>query len=307
MSEINFKIKYLKNVDLSSYTYTKTGGYVPIMFFPKVISELKHLMVWLRENKLNYITLSGMTNIAVASGKLSFVVVNMSEYNEAEPEWNGGKFLNVSASYEMKKLAKWTFKRNIKGLAWMEGIPGCVGAGIYMHAGFLLGQDMQTYLVDAQYLDLDDLQVKTISNQELLFRYRYSKFQDMNAIILSGRFLVSKIQEDWKKNLRRFKYKRLMNRYHNRRKTNQPLNFPSAGTVFVPPYPYHVGGMLRELNLVGYQIGGAKISEKSPGFIISVDNMSGEDYYKLVQHIQKEIKKNYSIDLIPEVRLIGFD
>ncbi|MBZ6001558.1 UDP-N-acetylmuramate dehydrogenase [Leuconostoc gelidum] len=307
MDNINLKVKYLRDVNLSTYTYTKTGGNVSLMFFPKNITELKQLIIWLREKQLDYITLSGMTNIAVASGNLNFVVVNMSEYNESDPEWDGTKFLKVSASYEMKKLAVWTFNRDLKGLAWMEGIPGTVGAGIYMHAGFLLGQDMQTYLVDAQYLDLDDMQVKTISNQDLLFRYRYSKFQDMNAIILHGRFLVSKIPDDWKKPLRRIKYKKRIQEYHLRRRNNQPLNFPSAGTVFVPPYPFHVGGMLRELNLVGYQIGGAKISEKSPGFIIGVNSMSGEDYYQLVLYIQKEIKKKYNLDLIPEVRLIGFE
>lgn len=307
MEKINVQSKYLRNVSLSEYTYTKTGGITPIMFFPKTTSELKQVVLWLREKELKFVTLSGMTNIAVASGNLDFVVINMSEFNICDPEWDNDNFLKVSASFEMKRLAVWAIQRDIKGLAWMEGIPGTVGAGIYMHAGFLLGQDMQTYLVDAEYLDLNDMEVKTITNQDLQFRYRYSKFQDMNAIVLGGRFLVHKIPNDWKKTLRRIKHKRLMNYYHERRIKNQPIDFPSAGTVFVPPYPFHVGGLLRELKLVGYRIGGAQISTKSPGFIIGVDNMTGEDYYEMVLYIQQIIKKKYNIDLIPEVRLFGFE
>lgn len=307
IEKVNLKVKYIRNAVLSNYSYTRTGGEVPLMFFPKDVSELKTLLHWIQEKNFKYIILSGMTNIAVASGKLNFLVINMSEYAEYEPKWDGKNFLKVSAGYEMKKLARWTNSKNLKGLEWMEGIPGTIGAGIYMHAGFLLGQDMQTYLVDVEYLDLNDMQIKTINNQSLQFRYRYSKFQDMNVIVLSGRFLVTEIKDDWKKSIRVIKQRKLMNDYHKRRENNQPLEFPSAGTVFVPPFPFHVGGMLRELNLVGYQIGGARISEKSPGFIIGVDNMTGEDYYQLVMHIQKEIKKHYNVDLIPEVRLIGFN
>ncbi|MFG6672831.1 UDP-N-acetylmuramate dehydrogenase [Leuconostoc lactis] len=307
MNNFDLNVEYIKNVNLSDYTYTQTGGITPLMLFPKNIVELKKIILWLREKKLKYVILSGMTNIAVASGILDFIVINMSNFNVSDPLWDDRGFLKVSASFEMKKLATWTIERDVQGLAWMEGIPGTVGAGIYMHAGFLLGQDMQTYLVDAEYLDLNDMQVKIITNQELQFRYRFSKFQEMNAIVLGGSFLLHKIPDDWKKPFRRMKYKKLMSSYHDRRIRNQPIDFPSAGTVFVPPYPFHVGGLLREMNLVGYRIGGAQISTKSPGFIIGVDNMTGEDYYKMVVYIQQRIKSEYDIDLIPEVRLFGFD
>ena len=71
-----------------------------------------------------------------------------------------------------------------------------------------------------------------------------------------------------------------MNQYHRRRARHQPLSLPSAGTVFVPPTPYHVGGIMPKLGLVGYKVGGAQVSKKSPGFIVGIDNMTGEDYYR---------------------------
>ncbi len=305
LSNAGITIKF--NEKLKNYSYTKTGGTVKLMFFPQNLEQLKMIITWTKSSEEQFVILGEMTNVAIASGTLNFVVINMSNYNFVEPKWDGDRILTVTASYKMKKLATWCINNDIRGLGWMEGIPGTVGAGVYMNAGFLLGQDMETYLVDVTYLDLNDMSVHTLKNQELKFRYRYSKLQEMNVIILSCRFLLNRIPNDWKKVYRRNRYKKIMREYHKRRESNQPIKLPSAGTVFVPPYPWHVGGMLRELNLVGYQIGGAQISTKSPGFIVGVNNMTGEDYFSMVSYIQEQIKIHYDIDLEPEVRLLKND
>lgn len=290
---------------LSDYSYTKTGGIVDLMFFPHNINDLEKIVTWIRNNNKRFVVLGDMTNVAIASGNLDFVVINMSQFNIETPKWDGNRILTVSAGWKMKELAVWCIDNDIRGLAWMEGIPGTVGAGVYMNAGFLLGQDMGTYLVDVTYLDLDDMTTHILRNQDLKFRYRFSKFHEMNVIILECRFLLNKIPNDWKKIYRRIRYKKIMSEYHTRRIDNQPISLPSAGTTFVPPYPWHVGGMLRELNLVGFKIGGAQISTKSPGFIVGIDHMTGEDYFAMVEFIQNKIKESFDIDLEPEVRLLS--
>lgn len=299
-------IKYLINVDLSEYTHTLTGGTVPIMIYPQDEVQLVNVVKNLKNLNVEYVVLSGMTNIVVASGRLKFVVLNMSEYSVRDPKLIGNK-LNVSASYEMKALTKWTLTHKVNGLEWMEGIFGTVGAGVYMNAGFLSGQDMEHFLIDVRYLDLNDFEVKTMKNQDMKFRYRYSIFQDMNAIILEANFLVRPIRDMKYSVLRSLRSKHKVKKYHKRRADNQPLELPSAGTVFVPPIPYHVGGLLREMKLVGHTIGGAQISTKSPGFIVGVDEMTGEDYAAMVMFIQTEVQKKYGLNLIPEVRLMGFE
>ncbi|WP_431061051.1 UDP-N-acetylmuramate dehydrogenase [Weissella paramesenteroides] len=295
-------VKFDEN--LKSYSYTQTGGTVEMMFFPHNLIQLEKIIVYLRNCKKRFIILGEMTNVAIASGFLDFVIINMSEYNIFNPEWDGKRMLRVSASTKMKELAVWCINHDIRGLGWMEGIPGTVGAGVYMNAGFLLGQDMQTYLIDVTFLDLNDMKVHKFKNQDLKFRYRYSKLQDLDVIILECRFLLNSIPNNWKKFYRRTRYRNIMASYHKRRENNQPLSLPSAGTTFVPPYPWHVGGMLRELHLVGYQIGGAAISTVSPGFIVGVDNMTGEDYFAMVEFIQQQVKRSFDVELEPEVRLI---
>lgn len=294
------------NVLLKDFTNTRTGGRVTYMFYPHDVSELKKVLLTLISDEVPFEVLGEMTNVAIAEGQLDFVVINMMHFErDFKPRWNESRFLTVSASQTMKELSVWAYKHDIKGLAWMEGIPGTVGAGIFMNAGFLVGQDVQTYMVSAEYLDLDDMKIKTINNQDLHFRYRYSLFHEMKAIILKGTFLLQPLKKDLKLGMRRYRLKRQMKKYHKRRANNQPLDLPSAGTVFVPPFPWHVGGMIREQGFVGYQIGGARISEKSPGFIVNTGNMTGENYFDLVKFIQKIIFEKYKIKIYPEVRLIS--
>lgn len=301
------KLKKMTNVKLSEFTNTKTGGIVSAMYYPKNLDELVCLIKYLNENHLYFIVLANMTNVAISEKKINSVIINMSEFKQTKPEWHDKKFLKVSASYKMKELTKWCYKNKVRGLEWMEGIPGTVGAGIYMNAGFLVGQDVMTFLESVEVLNLDTLEVERYLNQELDFRYRYSKLQDKNVIVLSATFLLRGCVSGVKGYLQLLQSKERIKKYHNRRNKNQPLNLPSAGTVFIPPFPWHVGGMLRDLGLLGYTIGGAQISSKSPGFIVNIGGMTGEDYYLMVEFLKSTIKKEYALNLVTEVVLIGFD
>lgn len=294
------------DVKLEDFTHTKTGGMVNKMYYPTNLNQLIELIQTLKKNNRKFEVLGDMTNVAIASGQLDFDVINMSKYCDSDPTLINNRELVVGAGYKMIDLAYWSVKRKLKGLAWMEGIPGTVGAGIFMNAGFLPGQDIQTFLLEVKSLNLDTLEVETLKNADLNFRYRFSVLQEMNVIILEGSFLMKKLPNTLKGNLQYIKQILLLHKYHKRRSRNQPFDLPSAGTTFVPPTPWHVGGMMRELKLVGHSVGGAQISKKSPGFIVGVNRMTGEDYRDLVLFIQDRVQEEYDIKLAPEVRLLGF-
>lgn len=294
------QIKSLLNVRLENYTHSKTGGNIPAMFYPHNVEELKKIIKVFNENSIEFKILGGLTNIVVASGELNFNVINMSEFESRMPvidRFNDSLVVKVPASCSMKFLSKWAVENSINGLQWMEGIPGTVGAGVFMNAGFLPGQDFRSVLVDAEIL-MPDYKIITIKNSDMDFSYRKSILQKNGGIVLFARLLV-RTGKKWKIALRTLQY-------HKRRAKHQPLEYPSAGTVFVPPMPYHVGGMIPKLGLVEYTIGGAQISRKSPGFIINIGNMTGEDYFNLIKYIQNKFFMTYGISLEPEVRLLGF-
>lgn len=293
----SLKIEHILNPNLSEYSHSKTGGIIPIMVFPRNTEQLMSVISELQQLEDRFIILGGMTNVVVASGNLHFNVINMSKFINEPILDTKDCIVTVSAGYEMKQLSQWAMENSLNGLQWMEGIPGTVGGGVFMNAGFLPGQDFQNVLIDAQVL-MPDMSVKTITNKEMNYSYRKSIIQQNGGIVLSARLLLRRGKK-WKIALR-------MAQYHRRRAKNQPLDLPSAGTVFIPPKPYHVGGLLPKMGLVGHRIGGAEISPKSPGFIVGVDHMTGEDYYGEVKFIQKSIKEKYGINVEPEVRLLGF-
>lgn len=290
-------IKYLPNLNLAEYSNTGTGGTVPLAIYPKDETELVEAIAFTKNQRIRYYVLGDMTNVAISSGSLNFIVIFTGSLN-AQPIYDSHtKAVSVGAGYRMKDLSRWALQHSLAGMQWMEGIPGTVGAGTFMNAGFLPGQEFASFLIDAKVL-MANGSIKTYSNKDMHYAYRESALQTDGGIVLSVRLLV-RTGKKWKINLR-------MKQYHHRRAKNQPLELPSAGTVFVQPIPYHVGGFLREQNLAGYRIGGAEISPKSPGFIVGVDHMTGEDYFHLVRFIQEKIHNQYGISLVPEVRLLGF-
>lgn len=115
---------------------------------------------------------------------------------------------------------------------------------------------------------------------------------------MSGRFLL-RYGKKWKIALR-------MLQFHRSRAKSQPLELPSAGSVFIPPAPYHVGAIIPKLKLKGKRIGGMEVSNKNAGFIVNVDGGTGEDYLELVKHIEQRVNQEYGLELEREVRFFGF-
>jgi len=290
-------INHDEKTSLSSLSHTKTGSTALTIIYPKNEKELIRTLSLTHKFELSYLVFGDMTNVAFATRPLNKIIISMLDfYREAEYDAKGN-VVTVDAGMKMKDLAKWGYKNSVNAFQWMEGIPGTIGAGVFMNAGFLPGQDIGSFLIEARVL-MPNLEVKSIKNAAMDFRYRKSILQSNKGIVLSAKFLVRRGKK-WKIGVR-------MLQYHERRRKHQPLRFPSAGTVFVPPIPYHVGGMINDLRLRGYRIGGAEISELSPGFIIGREGMTGEDYYALVNKVKHDVFDRYGIRLEPEVRLIGF-
>lgn len=122
-------VELKQNVELKNYTNTKTGGVVENMYYPTTLEELIHVVNDITESGRKFEVLGDMTNVAIASGQLNFDVINMSKYGVEDPVMENDKVLRVGAGYKMKDLTRWAYRNRIAGLAWMEGIPGTIGAG----------------------------------------------------------------------------------------------------------------------------------------------------------------------------------
>ena len=131
------------------------------------------------------------------------------------------------------------------------------------------------------------------------FSYRYSILKDKNYIVLTVKI---KLEYGNKEEILA-----LIEDRKKRRMESQPLNYPSAGSVFRNPEGLSSWKLIDDLNLKGYSIGGAKVSEKHANFIINSDNASPEDIRNLIFYIKEKVKEKYDIDLIIEQEFVNWE
>ena len=207
--------------------------------------------------------------------------------NLCDIEYNGN-IVTVGAGYPLIKLAIETIDKGLSGLEFAAGIPGFVGASTAMNAG-AYNSDMSTVVKSARVLN-DSLEIITLTNEELLYEYRDSFLKkNKNNYVLSTTFELKYGDREIMQNL--------IAERRRKRLASQPLNMPSAGSVFRNPTNMYAGELIEKSNLKGYTIGGAKVSEKHANFIVNNGNATGKDIVELIKKIQKDVKENYNVEL----------
>jgi len=152
-------------------------------------------------------------------------------------------------------------------------------------------------LIKVRYLDLQDLQIKEILKEDMSFEYRNSFFQrNTDKIVLKAWLKLAEAPKE--------QIKDKMETIKTQRWAKQPKEFPNAGSVFKRPKGYYVGMIIDELQLKGYTIGGAKISEKHGGFIVNFNGAKGEDIVNIINEVKRRVLEKFGVDLEVEQRII---
>ena len=284
------------NENLELHTTYKVGGTCKYFITPKDVDELIELVKYLKENNIKYMVLGNGSNTIFSSKEYDGVIINLTNLNSMEIKDNK---IYVESGYQLIKLSMDALNKGLSGLEFAAGIPGNIGGAVFMNAG-AYKSDMSKLIKEVTFLD-ENLDIKTLSKEELNFSYRKSLFQDHpEYIILST---VLELEEGIKEEI-----KELMDNRKERRISSQPLDYPSAGSVFRnPSEDIFAGKLIEDLGLKGYQIGGAQISEKHANFIINVGGATGEDIKALIDLVKAKVKEKYNIDLHVEQRFINFE
>ena len=292
--EINDIGDYKENENMSEHTTYKVGG--PCRFFvqPKSIEKLVLLINLLKENNIRFKIIGNGSNLIFSSKLYDGVIINLSKLNEVEIN---DTTVKVMAGYSLIKLSNLCANNNLAGIEFASGIPGCIGGAIYMNAG-AYNSDMSSIIQDVTFLD-EDLNIKTLEPKDLDFGYRHSIFMDKKYTILYANIKLNKGKKS--------EIIELMNVRRQRRIESQPLEYPSAGSVFRNPGPdIYSGKLIEDLGLKGYSIGGAKVSEKHANFIVNYNNATAEDIKKLIDLIIEKVKEKYNITLRVEQEFVNF-
>lgn len=286
--------KIEKDISLSTLTTYKTGGIAKLVVYPNNINNLKQLLKLIHKHNIKYFILGKGSNTLFSDKEFNGVIIKLDKLNNFEIKETE---IYVESGMILSKLVQASIKNELTGLEFAIGIPGTIGGAIYMNAG-AYGNNMSNIVKSVIVLD-EKLQIEEIPLEKLKFDYRYSIFQaNKNLICIAANIklehgnhdeIASKIKENLLK-----------------RKNSQPLEYPSAGSVFRNPEGNYAGKIIEELGLKGKNIGGAEISTKHANFIINKNNASSSDILKLIKLVQKEVKDKYKIDLKLEQQLVNW-
>ncbi len=280
----------IDNALIKNYTTYKLSGTIKKIIFPDSICQLLKLLEYLKINQIKYMV-AGFGSNLVFIKDYDGVVIKLDKLNELKID---GNLVTVGAGYNLVKLSIKTAKLGLSGLEFASGIPATVGGAIYMNAGAYKSY-MSEIVKEITVID-DNLELKKITNKELNFGYRTSLLKEKKYICVSA---MLELQPGDKEEILK-----LIKERKERRLKSQPLEFPSAGSVFRNPEGDYAGRLIEELGFKGKKVGDAMVSEKHANFIVNVGNASGEDVKKLIIEIQNKVKEVYGIKLIVEQEFI---
>lgn len=281
--------KIEKNASLKKYTTYKVGGKADIIVIPKDVNKLIELLKLLKKENVNYKILGNGSNLIF--GDFDGVLIKLDKFDYLNIN---DTVVTVGAGYPLIKLAIKVSKLGLSGLEFATGIPGSVGGAVYMNAG-AYKTDMG-YIVSEVKVITKDLEIKTLYNKELNYHYRDSLFQHGEYVILEAKIV-----------LKRGNKTEIMDIIENRKQRrlmSQPLEYPSAGSVFRNPPNDFAGRLIEDIGYKGKIVGGAQVSDKHANFIINYKNAETKDIIYLINDIKKQIKEKYDIDLICEQEIV---
>lgn len=283
--------KVIENVDLSKLTSYKLKGKAKCIVFPSDINELMRLIKYIKENSLKYKVIGGGSNLIFPS-YYDGILIKLTAFDQLKIEETK---ITVQAGYSLMKLALKTARLGLTGLEFATGIPGTVGGAIVNNSGAY--QSDMGYIIDKVRVLTPNLEIKTLYNKELEYHYRTSFLKkNPGYIVLDAVIILKKGNKD--------KIIEIIEDRKQRRLIAQPLEYPSAGSVFRNPKDLFAGKLIEDIGYKGKKIGGAKVSEKHANFIINENNATGEDIMTLIEEIKKKVKEEYQIDLILEQEII---
>ncbi|HFI0255474.1 TPA: UDP-N-acetylmuramate dehydrogenase [Streptococcus suis] len=277
---------------LKNYTYTKVGGAVDYLAFPRNRYEIVKIVEFANRENLPWMVLGNSSNIIVRDGGIRGFVIRMDKLNSVTVS---GYTIEAEAGANLIETTKVALFHSLSGFEFACGIPGSIGGAVYMNAG-AYGGEIAHILVSAQVLTPAGY-VETIEGRDLRFGYRSSILQENGAIVLSAKFALKPGNHTV--------IKQEMDRLTHLRELKQPLELPSCGSVFKRPLGHFAGQLIMEAGLKGHRIGGVEVSEKHAGFMVNVADGTAKDYEDLIAHVIQVVKESSGITLEREVRIIG--
>lgn len=278
---------------MKEHTSFKTGGNADILINPKDDEAVKAILTFAKEKDTPLTVVGNSSNMLVSDDGIKGIVIKTAGgLNDISLS---DSMITAGAGVSLARLCIYALDNSLSGLEFAYGIPGTVGGAVYMNAG-AYGGEIKDVLKGITHIT-PELITEQKSVGELSLSYRHSFYSDNDGyFILNAQF---ELQKDDPKLI-----KERMDDFLSRRKSKQPIEYPSAGSTFKRPEGYFAGKLIEDCGLKGHRIGGAMVSEKHAGFVINYDNATTEDILNLITYIQKTVKEKTGVTLETEVKIL---
>lgn len=286
-----------ENASLKNLNTYHIAGKAKYLVSPNSINDLIQIIKIIKENDLQYFVLGNGSNIVLNDREYNGVIIRLNQLNgiEIHPQLN---MAYAEAGAMLPKLVQEAVNNSLMGLEFAAGIPGTIGGSIYGNAG-AYNSCILDYVTSVTVLD-EDLNVKVIEHENITYSYRTSMFkEEKKYIILAAKFFLKEGEQSNSLNI--------IEDRRQRRIASQPLEYPSAGSVFRNPEGDFAGRLIESCDLKGYRIGGAEVSSKHANFIINVNNATGKDIYTLIKHVHDTVLEKTNVDLHIEQEFIDWE
>jgi len=284
--------RVLFDAPMRQFTSIKVGGPADSLFFPKDVVELRKLVRYARRKSIPFFIIGKGTNLVVRDKGVRGWVISLTQ-GMKKIQLNG-EVVEAGAGLPLQRLVQFTIRKGLTGLEPFFGIPGTVGGGLAMNAG-AWGAELKDVLHSITLMK-EDGEVVERSRPRLKFSYRRLDVPS-SWIILKGRFQMKKGKKE--EILERVKS------YSEMRKRTQPLDYPSAGSIFKNPKEGPAGKWIEEVGLKGFRMGQAMISDRHANFIINLGKATAEEVIDLMELVEKKIYEKKGISLEREVEVVG--
>jgi len=282
--------KTLENQNIKDYTTYKLSGKINKVVYPDNHNKLIDLIKYLQKHHIKYKVIGRGSNL-IFTKDYDGVIIKLDRFDKLIIN---DTTVIVGAGYNLIKLSIVTANHGLSGLEFATGIPGTIGGAIYMNAG-AYNSSISDIILEIEALD-ENLNLIKLTKEDLKFDYRDSLLKHKNYICLNVKLQLQKASKNEILDL-------IKNRKQKRIET-QPLEHPSAGSVFRNPDGQFAGKLIEELGLKGTKVGDAMISKKHANFIINVGNANGKDVEKLINLVKDKVKQKYNIELKIEQEII---
>ena len=284
------KIYY--NVDLSKYTTYKLKSTGAVLVEPTSIENLKKLIKYIKEKNYKYKILGNGSNLIFAKEFYDGILIKLNRFDDMTIKEN---VVYAEAGYNLMKLALKCSMKGLSGLEFATGIPGSVGGAVYMNAG-AYNNAISDILIGATILT-PELDIVTFHKNDFDFSYRTSFLQkNPGYICLNAKFKLKMGNKE--------EIMDLVNDRRQRRIQSQPLEFPSAGSVFRNPNNDYAGRLIEAIGYKGKTKGGAQVSQKHANFIVNIGGATGKDVKELIEDIKTQVKKEFDVELKVEQEIV---